>query len=78
MQVRGVLIMTLQEVLFFSADNSSSSHADKNKNNFLMLGECLTFGINGSFGLPGKNLRINFSKASAKLCFSLNYNVDNS
>ena len=43
-----------------------------------MLGECLTFGINGSFGLPGKKLRINFSKASTKLCFSLHYNVDNS
>ena len=43
-----------------------------------MLGECLTFGINGSFGLPGKKLRINFSQASTKLCFSLHYNVDNS
>ena len=38
----------------FSADNSSSSHSDNRKNNFLILGEGPTFGINGSFGSPEK------------------------
>ena len=33
----------------FGADNSSSSHLDNRKNNFLMLGECPTFGINEFF-----------------------------
>ena len=36
--------------------NSSSSHADNCKNNFLILGEGDTFGINGSFGAPEKKL----------------------
>ena len=44
-QVCGVLIMTLLEK--FDVDDSSSSHADHRKNNFLALGEGPTFGING-------------------------------
>ena len=37
-------------VIIFGVDNSSSSHADNRKNNFLVLGEGDAFGINGSFG----------------------------
>ena len=40
----------------FSVDNSSSSHGDNLKNNFSVLGEGDTFGINGSFGAPEKSL----------------------
>ena len=37
-------------------DNSSSSHTDNLKNDFLILGKGDTFGINGRFGTPEKNL----------------------
>ena len=42
--------------LIFGVDNSSSSHTDNLKNNFLVLREGDTFGINGIFGAPEKNL----------------------
>ena len=47
---------TARNVIIFGVDNSWSSHADNHKNNFLVLGEGPTFGINGSFGSPGKNV----------------------
>ena len=34
----------------------SSSHSDNRNNNFLILGEGPTYGINGSFGPPKKSL----------------------
>ena len=46
------------------------------KNNFLILGEDPTYGINGSFGSPEKNFSINFTKANIKFCFEVNYNAD--
>ena len=39
-----------RNVTIVGVDNSSSSQADNLKNNFLVLGEGYTFGINGSFG----------------------------
>ena len=48
------------------------------KNDFLILGESLTFGINGRFVASGKKIDINFSKAKTKFCLSLHYNTDNS
>ena len=45
---------------------------------FLVLGEGLRYGINGSFGSPEKKVRINSSKANTKICLSLHYNGDNS
>ena len=39
-----------KNVLTFGVDNSSSSHADNCKNNFLVLGKGGIFVINGSFG----------------------------
>ena len=47
---------TVRNVINFGVDNSSSSYSDNSKNNFLILGEGQTFGINGSFGWPEKNL----------------------
>ena len=39
MQVHGVLILTLLEMLYFFGVDSSSSLSDNRKNNFLILGE---------------------------------------
>ena len=64
--------------MIFGADNSSSSHAVNLKNNFLILGEGDTNGVNLSFGGPGKKFSINFSKANTKFCLSLHCNADNS
>ena len=47
-------------------------------NDFLILGEGPTYGINGSFGSQEKKVSINFSTANTKLCLRLHYNVDNS
>ena len=69
---------TARNVITFSVDNSSSSHADNGKNIFLVLGGSEAFGINGSFVSPEKKFSINFSKASIKCCLSLHYNADNS
>ena len=52
-------------------DNSSSSHSDNQKNNFLMLGVGPTYGINGSFGSPEKKSNISFTKENPKCCLSL-------
>ena len=38
-----------RNVIIFGVDNSSASHAENRKNNFLVLGESPTYGINGSF-----------------------------
>ena len=67
-----------RNVIIFGVDNSSSSHSDNRKNNFLILGEGPAYGINGSFGSPEKKFDINFSKVNTKFCLSLHYNVGNS
>ena len=55
-----------------------SSHSNNRNNNFLILGEGPTYGINESFGSPEKNFSINFSKANTECCLILHYNADNS
>ena len=52
---------TARNVIIFGVDNSSSSHSDNRKNNFLVLGEGPFFGSNGSFGSQGRKFSINFS-----------------
>ena len=47
--------------MIFGVDNSSSSHSDNRKNNFLVLGEGPTFRINVRFCSPEKKFQINFS-----------------
>ena len=75
--VHRILVMTLLEnVIMFRVDNTSSSHAENRKNNFLVLGEGPTFA--GNNGLAEKKFSINFSEASTKYCLSLHYNADNS
>ena len=39
-----------RNVIIFGADNSSSRHSDNCKNNFLILGQGPTYGINENFG----------------------------
>ena len=48
------------------------------KKNFLLLGDGPTDGFNDSTGAAEKTFRINFSKAKAKFCFSLQYSGDES
>ena len=69
---------TAGNVIIFGVDNSSSSHADNRRNNFLVLGEGQTFGINGRFASPEKKSSINISKANTKFCLILHYIADNS
>ena len=65
-------------VIVFGVNNSLSSHSDTCNNKFLVLGEGVTFAINGSFGALEKKLRTNFSKVKTKFCLQLHYNGDNS
>ena len=58
----------VRNVIIFGVDNSSSSHTDNHKNNFLVLGEGTTYDINGSFGAAEKKFSINFTKARTKFC----------
>ena len=59
-----------RNVVVSGVDNSSSSHSDNQKNNFLMLGVGSTYGINGSFGSPEKKSN-SFTKENPKCCVSL-------
>ena len=45
-----------RSAITFDADNSSSSHSDNCKSNFLILDESPTHSINGSVGSPRKKL----------------------
>ena len=47
-----------RNVVIFDIDNSSSSHSDKCKSNFWILGQGATYGINGSFVSPDKKFNI--------------------
>ena len=51
-----------RDVITFSVDNSSSSHADYRINNFLMLGESPTFGIMENLVHQRKGLVLNLLK----------------
>ena len=66
-----------RNAIIFDVDNSSSSHSDNRKNNFLILGEGPTYGINGTFGSPEKKSSIK-SRKNLVFCWSLHYNADNS
>ena len=66
-----------RKVIIFGADNSSLSHLENRKNNFLILDEGAVYGITGSFGSPEKKFSINFTKANIKFCLNSNYTADN-
>ena len=67
-----------KNVVIFGVDNSSVSYADNYKNNFLVLDEGPTYGVNGNFGSAENKFNINLSKANTKLSLRLHYNADNS
>ena len=67
-----------RNVIIFGVDNSSSSHTDNLKNDFLVLGEGPTDNINGSIGAAQKKFSIHFSKAKTKFCLSFHNNGHNS
>ena len=67
-----------RNVVIFGVDNSTSTHADTGKNNFLMIGVGPTYSINGSFGLPEKEFSINYNETKTNVCLSFYYNHDNS
>ena len=69
---------TATNVIMFGVDNSSSSYFDNCKNNFLVVDEGPTLGINGSFCSLEKKFSINFSKESPNFCLSLHHNANNS
>ena len=69
---------TTRNAIIFGVDNSSSSHSDNRKNNFLVVDGGQTFRINESFGSPEKKFSINFSKVNTKFCLSFHYNANNS
>ena len=58
--------------------NSWSSHTYNVKNNFLVLGDGPTFGVNGGFGASEKKFYINFTKEKTKFSLNLHDNADNS
>ena len=49
---------TARNVIIFDADNSSSSHVDNRKKNFLILGLGRTHGINARFVSAKKKINI--------------------
>ena len=61
-----------RNVTIFGVDNSSSPHANNRKNNYLMLGEGPTSGINESFGSPEKNFSIHFSNQTQNFAWVSN------
>ena len=58
-------------VIIFGVHNSLSSRTDNRKNNFLLLGKGLTYGINKALVHQRKTFIINSSKAKAKFCLGL-------
>ena len=64
--------------IIFGADLSSSSHANNQKNNILVLGKDFVQGINGTTTYAEKLHKINFTEKNKKFCLSLHYNGANS
>ena len=60
-----------RNVVVASFGTISSSQSDNCKNNFSILGEGSTYGINLSFASPDKIFSINFTKTNTKFCLSL-------
>ena len=55
-----------RNIIIFGVGNSSSSHTDTCKNNFLVLGGGPTDDINDNIGAEEKKFSIKFSKAMTK------------
>ena len=62
--------------VIFGVHNSSLSHINNRKYNFLVLDEGPTDGINDKTGAAEKDFSINFSKAKTKSCLTSQYSGD--
>ena len=69
-KVCGVIVMILLEMLEFLMLIVLYHLIPIIKNNFLVLDEEVTEGINDIVGLAKKEVKINFSKAKTKFCLS--------
>ena len=67
-----------RNAVIFGVDNSSWSHANNCKNNFLVLGEANTFGTSGNFDAQKEMFSINFSQVKINFCSSLHCSCDKS
>lgn len=67
-----------RNIIIFGVGNSSSSHTDTCKNNFLVLCGGPTDDINDNIGAEEKKFSIKFSKAMTKFCLSLPFSGHNS
>ena len=65
-----------RNVTIFGVHNSSLSHTNSCKNNFLLLGEGFSDNINGNIDVAERKFSINFSKAKTKFCLSVYYSED--
>ena len=63
--------------IIFGADLSSSSHANNNKNNILVLGKDFVQGINDTTIYAEKMYSIDSTENNRKFCLSLHYNGAN-
>ena len=61
----------VRKVMIFGVDNCSSSHADNCKNNFLVLGEGNTFGINETFGALEKKFSIKIQNFASSVYITM-------
>ena len=61
-----------RNVMIFDLDNSSSSHSDNGKNNFLVSGEVPSYDINRSFGAPVKKFGKTRKKPYSRVSFTFN------
>ena len=66
-----------RNIVIFGVDNTSWSHADNCKNNFLLLSDSPTYDDNDVLGQQRKKFSINFSKAETEFSLILHYNGDN-
>ena len=64
--------------IIFGANLNSSSHANNQKNNILILGKDFVQGINNTAIYAEKLYKINFTEKNKKFCLSLYYNEANS
>lgn len=67
-----------KNVAIFGVDKTLSSHTDNQRNNFLLIGEVPTDGVNDSTDAAEKRFSIIFSKAKTKFCQILHYHSANS
>ena len=67
-----------KNVVIFRIDSSLSIHIDNKKKYILVLGKCVTKGLDDITITAEPEYYINFSRSSRKFCLNLHYNGNNS